>query len=132
MAAPTMAHPVPDGSHQEPPGRAGGDAPVPRLRGCRQRPAHEREELGEVLYARLHAVTALLGLLFLVLVLAQAGATPGQPLHTVLVVGTWVLWAVFVGEYVLRLVIAPDRSAFLARTWWQVLLTREAKALKAS
>ena len=33
---------------------------------------------------------------------------------------TWLLWATFVAEYLLRLVIAPATGAFLRRTWWQV------------
>jgi voltage-gated potassium channel len=64
---------------------------------------------------------AALGLLFLVVVLAQGPAQEGSRLQRILLGFTWVLWAVFVAEYVLRLVIAPSTSAFLRRTWWQLL-----------
>ena len=38
-----------------------------------------------------------------------------------LTVAGWVLWAVFCAEFVVRLVVAPDRRRFLGRNWWQVL-----------
>lgn len=63
-----------------------------------------------------------LGLLFLVLVLAQGPAREGTGLQRALLAATWALWLVFVAEYVLRLVIAPSSNAFLRRTWWQILL----------
>jgi voltage-gated potassium channel len=75
-----------------------------------------------VLFARLHPVISLLGLLFLVVVLAQSAATPGQPLHVVLQITTWVLWAVFVAEYLVRLVLASHRWQFMRRTWWRLAL----------
>lgn len=91
------------------------------LRGCRARPATEREVLAQRLYERLHPVMAGLGVLFVVLVLAQVAATEGSALQRSLLAATWVLWAVFVAEYALRLVIAPSTVLFLRRTWWQLL-----------
>jgi voltage-gated potassium channel len=92
-----------------------------RLRGCMHRDATARERLAEWLYDRLHPAMAALGLLFLVLVLSQSAARTGTALHRSLVAATWVLWAVFVAEYGLRLAIAPATGAFLRRTWWQLL-----------
>lgn len=92
------------------------------VRGCLSRPASAREELAQTLYERLHPAMAALGALFLVLVLAQGPVQEGTALQRVLLAGTWVLWAVFVGEYVLRLVIAPSTGRFLRRTWWQAVL----------
>lgn len=92
-----------------------------RVRGCMERDADQREHLAAVLYERLHPAMAVLGLLFLVVVLSQGAATTGSTVHRVLVAVTWVLWAVFAAEYLLRLVIAPDRGRFLRRTWWQLL-----------
>jgi voltage-gated potassium channel len=80
-----------------------------------------RERLAQHLYERLHPAMAALGLLFVVVVLAQAGATEGTALHRTLLTATWLLWATFLAEYVLRVVIAPDTAAFLRRTWWQLL-----------
>ena len=65
---------------------------------------------------------AALGVLFVVLVLAQRPVREGTALQQVLLVATWLLWAVFVSEYLLRLIIAPSTTAYLRRTWWQVLL----------
>jgi voltage-gated potassium channel len=56
-----------------------------------------------------------------VLVLAQGPAAEGAALQRSLLIATWVLWAVFVAEYLLRLVIAPSTGAFLRRTWWQLV-----------
>lgn len=91
------------------------------LRGCMSRSKSSRERLAEQLYDRLHSVMAGLGLLFLVVVLAQSAAREGSALHRALLVATWALWVLFVAEYVLRLIIAPSTSGFLRRTWWQVL-----------
>lgn len=91
------------------------------VRGCLERPASERELLAHRLYERVHPAMAALGLLFLVLVLAQRAARAGTPLDRALVAATWVLWAIFAAEYVARLTIAADRRAFLRRTWWQLL-----------
>ena len=92
-----------------------------RLRGCTKRAAGDRERLAEQLYALLHPFIAALGVLFVAVVLAQRAADEGSVLHTSLLVLTWVLWAAFAAEYVLRLVIAPSTVAFLRRTWWQLL-----------
>lgn len=91
------------------------------LRGCLHRDWSDRERLAELLYERLHPAMAALGLLFTVVVLAQSAAREGTTLHTSLLVATWLLWAVFAGEYVLRMVIAPSTTAFLRRTWWQLV-----------
>ena len=92
-----------------------------RVHGCMRRSPTARERLAQHLYERLHPAMAALGLLFVVVVLAQSGAREGTVLHGTLLAATWLLWAVFVAEYVLRLVIAPDTTAFLKRTWWQLL-----------
>ena len=91
------------------------------VRGCLQRSPTSRERLAQVLYDRLHPAMAALGLLFVVLVLAQGPVAEGTSLQRTLLGATWVLWAVFVAEYVLRLVIAPSTMKFLRRTWWQLL-----------
>jgi voltage-gated potassium channel len=90
------------------------------LRGCRSRPATERELLASHLYHRLHPAMAGLAVLFLAVVLAERAATNGSALQRTLAGVTWLLWATFVAEYLLRLVIAPATGAFLRRTWWQV------------
>lgn len=97
---------------------ADGDVTV---RGSLKRTETERERLAQQLYDRFHPVMGALGLLFVVVVLGQGPATEGSVLQRALLVATWLLWAVFVAEYLLRLVIAPSTTAFLRRTWWQIL-----------
>lgn len=92
-----------------------------RVRGSLRRSATSRERLAQDLYDRLHPAMAALGLLFVVLVLAQGPAAEGTPLQRILLAATWLLWGVFVAEYALRLVIAPSTTTFLRRTWWQLL-----------
>jgi voltage-gated potassium channel len=95
--------------------------PVNALRDRTARPGSERERLAEEIFERLHPVMSALGLLFVVLVLAQSAAAGGTTLERLLVIATWLLWAVFVTEYVLRAVIAPSTARFLRHTWWQLL-----------
>lgn len=97
------------------------DAAELALRGCRRRAPATRERIADLLYQRLHPAMAALGILFLVVVLAQSAARDGSALHGILVAATWMLWAVFACEYLLRLVIAPSALAFVRRTWWQLL-----------
>lgn len=91
------------------------------LRGCLRQEPTTREQLAQSIYERLHPAMAALGLLFLVMVLAQSSAREGTGIHQALLGATWLLWAVFACEYILRLVIAPSTTQFLRRTWWQLL-----------
>ena len=113
-----MVNGIGDGHALDEAARALVDIP---LRRCLKRRPTERELLAERLYQRLHPVMALLGVLFVAVVLGQVAAAAGTGLQQVLLAATWALWAVFVVEYALRLVIAPSTRAFLRRTWWQVL-----------
>lgn len=81
-----------------------------------------------------------LGLLFLLLVLAQALVHDG-PLSTGLTVTSWVLWAVFVAEFTLRAWLARHQAReFWKHNWWQLIFLavpflrflRAASALRAA
>ncbi|HEV2087674.1 MAG TPA: hypothetical protein VGR21_05130 [Cryptosporangiaceae bacterium] len=63
---------------------------------------------------------SVLGIVFLLVVLAQTVARD-PVLEVVFSVAGWLLWAVFAGEYALRLYVAPRRGRFLRRTWWQLI-----------
>lgn len=80
-----------------------------------------RQWLAEGLEEHLTPVMSALGVVFLLVVLAEPRARPGSALSVLLTVTGWLLWGVFAAEYVARLVIAPDRVRFLRRTWWQLL-----------
>ena len=75
----------------------------------------------ELLARRMDAPMAGLGVLFAVLVLVETVSRPAGRVGAWLAVASWVLWAVFVAEFGLRLVIAEDRWRFLRRNWWQVI-----------
>ncbi|WBC16675.1 hypothetical protein O7600_07500 [Micromonospora sp. WMMA1998] len=89
---------------------------------------------------RLDKPMGVLGLLFLLLVLAQA-FVHDEPLSTVLTVTSWILWAVFVAEFTLRAWIARHRAGeFWKHNWWQLIFLavpflrflRAASALRAA
>ncbi|GAB3370361.1 hypothetical protein RMN56_28445 [Micromonospora halotolerans] len=86
------------------------------------------EQRGRAEDARLHGLAqrldkpmGVLGLLFLILVLAQA-FVHDEPLSTILTVSSWVLWAVFVAEFALRAWLARhDAGQFWKHHWWQLI-----------
>ena len=90
------------------------------VRQLARRPAADRERGVELLAARLDRPMTVLGILFLLVVLGQNVASSSAVQGAFVLVG-WVLWAVFVAELLLRLWLAPSRTRFLRRNWWQVL-----------
>ncbi|MBM0224760.1 hypothetical protein [Micromonospora sp. ATA51] len=89
---------------------------------------------------RLDKPMGILGLIFLLLVLAQA-FVHDEPLSTVLTVTSWVLWAVFVVEFALRAWLARHCAGeFWKHHWWQLIFLavpflrflRAASALRAA
>ena len=87
----------------------------------RQRAPEERERLAREVAERLDAPITVLGVVFALLVLAETVSRPTGWVSTVFQVAGWALWAVFVGEFLLRLAIAPSKRAFLGRSWWQLV-----------
>jgi voltage-gated potassium channel len=61
------------------------------------------------------------GVIFLLLVLAETISEPDGLVGTLFSATSWVLWALFVAEFLLRLVIAPSTSRFFKRNWWQLI-----------
>lgn len=86
-----------------------------------RREPSERERLARELSERLDAPVTVLGVIFLLVVLVDTVAEPAGLLATVFDVAGWVIWAVFVLEFVLRAIIAPSTSAFLRQNWWQLI-----------
>jgi voltage-gated potassium channel len=79
-----------------------------------------RADAAELLAARLDRPMGLLGVLFLFVVLGQLLVTePGWT--RALSIAGWVLWAVFVAEFVLRAYVARSSAAFWRRNWWQLI-----------
>lgn len=90
-------------------------------RPIRRRSSDEREKLAERIADRLDVPITAAGVIFLLLVLAETISEPAGIVGTVFSVTSWVLWALFVGEFLLRLVVAPSTSKFLKRNWWQLV-----------
>lgn len=100
-----------DMSHQNP-------GKIPRLR---DRPASEREALASRIGARMDGPMTGLGLIFLMLVLAETLVRPQGALGLAFSIASWVLWAAFVAEFILRATVAPSATRFLKRNWWQLI-----------
>ena len=89
-------------------------------RPIRRRSSDEREELAERIADRLDVPITAAGVVFLLLVLAETISDPEGAIGTVFSIASWVLWALFVGEFLLRMVVAPSTTTFLKRNWWQL------------
>lgn len=83
--------------------------------------ASRREEWAESLLDRLTPFMSALSVVFLLVVLGEQFAHPGTASSYGLIAAGWALWAVFLGEFVARLTVAPDTRSFWRRNWWQVL-----------
>lgn len=86
-----------------------------------RRDAGDREHVAEAIAEHLDGPMTALGIVFLLLVVAETVSAPRGALGTAFTVAGWLLWATFVAEFLIRLVIAPSTAAFLRRNWWQVV-----------
>lgn len=80
-----------------------------------------RQIWADELLDRLTPLMSALAVLFVLVVFGETMAAPESTLSEILTVTGWVLWGVFVAEFVARVVIAPDTRAFFKKNWWQVL-----------
>lgn len=81
-----------------------------------------REAVAQHLYQRLSPAMAMLGVVFFLVIVAQRAVPPRTRTSAVLLALTWTIWAVFVFEFVLRMIIAPSTRRFLRKNWWQIVL----------
>lgn len=97
------------------------DLPLARLpQAALHQEPRERERQLHAVAARLDLPMTMLGILFLLVVLAQT-VSANVRLQQALAVVSWLLWAVFVAEFLLRLALAPSKHRFLSKHWWQVI-----------
>lgn len=75
----------------------------------------------EAIARRLDTPVTVLGVVFLLLLVAEATMHDDARLRPWFDAAGWVLWAVFVAEFVARMVATPSTSRFLRRNWWQVV-----------
>ncbi|GAA4106141.1 ion transporter [Enteractinococcus coprophilus] len=80
----------------------------------------QRLDAAESLARRLDRPMGLLGIIFLLVVLAQLLVTDptGQ---VVLSIINWVFWGIFVAEFLLRAYIARFQARFWRKNWWQII-----------
>ena len=97
------------------------DDPRTRTRSRGRRTEEEREALAERVAVRLHGPVSILGVVFVLVVIGESLAEPGTAVHALFVWAGWVLWSLFVIEFLARLAIAPSTGRFLRRNWWQIL-----------
>lgn len=69
---------------------------------------------------RLDRPVGILGIIFLLVVLAQL-LVPDPTGQVVLSIVSWVFWGVFVPEFLLRAYIARFQAHFWRKNWWQVI-----------
>jgi voltage-gated potassium channel len=81
----------------------------------------EREIWADELLDRLTPVMSALSVVFVLVVIGESLATSGTTLALGLTVTGWLIWLIFVAEFVARLVVAPKTVEFLKRNWWQVV-----------
>lgn len=93
-------------------------ARVPVLR----RSPTERERIAGEIAERLDRPMSALGVIFLLVVIAQAFVQDGSRTDVVFEFVSWLLWLVFVVEFVARMVVAPSTARFLRQNWWQLAL----------
>lgn len=86
-----------------------------------RRPPAERDRLAHDIADRMDGPVTVLGVLFLLVVLAGTVTEPGTGVARALEVVGWVLWAVFAAEFVVRAWVAPSTVGFLRRSWWQLI-----------
>ncbi len=103
---------------RNPTSEGGAERRVPVLR----RSPTERERIAGEIADRLDGPMSALGVIFLLVVIAQAFTQNGSAIDTAFEVASWLLWLVFVVEFVARMVVAPSTSGFLRRNWWQLAL----------
>src|SRR5680860_43112 len=81
----------------------------------------EREIWADELLDRLTPVMSALSVVFVLVVIGESlAATSGTTLSLGLTVAGWLIWLIFVAEFIARLVVAPKTVEFLKRNWWQV------------
>ena len=81
----------------------------------------EREVLAEAVADRMDKPLTALGIIFLLVVLADTTTAAHHQVGPWIEAATWLLWGVFAAEFVLRAAIAPSTPAYLRRNWWQIV-----------
>lgn len=93
-----------------------------RIRSLLRQTKEERKVLARELDEQLDPIMTALGVVFLLLFLAEGNVPEASVIAKVYDWAVIVIWATFVLEFVLRLVIEPNTKDFLKNNWWQIPL----------
>ena len=80
-----------------------------------------REAWVQHIEQRFSPIASALGVVFVLVVIGEALATPGSTLRDAFLIAGWAIWAVFALEFALRAVVAPKTGEFLKHNWWQLI-----------
>jgi voltage-gated potassium channel len=98
-------------------------APQRRAASPTASPVRDVDDLdpSERVAAALDVPVSIAGILFVLVVIAGNLTPPDVEWRWVWDVAIWVLWALFVAEFVVRMVVARSTARFLRRNWWQAV-----------
>ncbi len=80
-----------------------------------------RPVLAESIFDRLHPLMWWLAALFVLVIIGDTVVAAESPFATAFTIAGWVIWGIFVADFLVRLVIAPSSTTFLRRNWWQII-----------
>lgn len=80
-----------------------------------------REEVAQDIFLRLNPVMGWLAGVFVLVIAGDAIVAGESPYATIFTVAGWCIWAIFVLDFAVRMMIAPSKRTFLRKNWWQVL-----------
>lgn len=80
-----------------------------------------REEVAQDIFLRLNPVMGWLAGIFVLVIAGDAIVAGESPYATIFTVAGWCIWAIFVLDFAVRMMIAPSKRTFLRKNWWQVL-----------
>ena len=84
-------------------------------------PEHRRDRLAHEIFLRLNPLMGWLAVVFILVIVGDAMVESESPYATIFTVSGWLIWAIFVVDFAVRLRIAPSTANFLRKNWWQVL-----------
>lgn len=84
-------------------------------------PERRRDRLEHEIFLRLNPLMGWLAVVFILVIVGDSLVRPGSGYATIFTITSWLIWAVFVLDFIVRLRIAPSTGDFLRRNWWQIL-----------
>lgn len=86
-----------------------------------RRPPTAAERRAERVAQLLDGPVTVAGFVFLIVIVVDSSTPPDSTAAVLWTIVAWTLWALFVAEFVARLVMARSTATFLRRNWWQII-----------